>query len=133
MGSEGYLSNWDTDNNSSEVVTVEHEALSSTELAEVKALTERSDAALQALPTETLEKTVEGDPCAICQDTMSQGDAVRRLPCAHIFHADCIEKWLRLKLTCPLCNISVETSLLEAAAPNQPPPAPTQPPLLLVE
>jgi hypothetical protein len=42
--------------------------------------------------------------CVICLDTLQDVDRVRRLPCHHIFHAACIDKWfLKKHLTCPLC------------------------------
>ncbi|KAF8698213.1 hypothetical protein HU200_035733 [Digitaria exilis] len=46
--------------------------------------------------------------CAICLGLVRAGEAVRRLPaCGHLFHAGCIEKWLRAHATCPLCRAIV--------------------------
>ncbi|KAF8732926.1 hypothetical protein HU200_015276 [Digitaria exilis] len=46
--------------------------------------------------------------CAICLGLVRAGEAVRRLPaCGHLFHAGCIEKWLRAHATCPLCRATV--------------------------
>ena len=34
--------------------------------------------------------------CVICMDKFENGDNVRQLPsCRHIFHPDCIIKWLK--------------------------------------
>lgn len=71
----------------------------------------RAEAALLALPARKLACASEGNPCAICHEALAEGDAVRRLPCAHVFHADCIAKWLHVKLTCPLDNLPVDDSL----------------------
>jgi hypothetical protein len=46
--------------------------------------------------------------CTICLGLVQVGEAVRRLPaCGHLFHAGCIDKWLRAHATCPLCRAAV--------------------------
>ena len=47
--------------------------------------------------------------CCICFSEFSVGDEVSRLPCGHIFHKECIAKWLRKKCTCPQCRWELET------------------------
>ncbi|KAK7209406.1 hypothetical protein V2G26_016584 [Clonostachys chloroleuca] len=42
--------------------------------------------------------------CIVCLDCMKAGQTVRRLPCGHIFHSQCIIPWyLRRHYSCPLC------------------------------
>ena len=36
--------------------------------------------------------------------TFKAGEGVGTLPCAHVFHADCVRPWLRRELRCPLCT-----------------------------
>ena len=46
--------------------------------------------------------------CAICHEDMGDGCTVAKLPCGHLFHKECVTKWLvGGKLRCPLCNSSV--------------------------
>ncbi|KAJ2805561.1 hypothetical protein H4R20_002041 [Coemansia guatemalensis] len=46
--------------------------------------------------------------CAICLETYCGDSVVRGMACAHVFHADCIDRWLlRRSCRCPLCNSDV--------------------------
>ena len=47
------------------------------------------------------------EPCVICQEAI-QG-AHERLPCAHVFHRACLERWLRDRehRFCPICKTPV--------------------------
>lgn len=42
--------------------------------------------------------------CAICLEDISYGNSIRILPCAHMFHVQCIDQWLRVKPTCCHCR-----------------------------
>ncbi|KAL7783641.1 hypothetical protein V8C37DRAFT_396849 [Trichoderma ceciliae] len=43
--------------------------------------------------------------CVICLETLQDNDAIRLLPCAHIFHSLCLARWfLKRHDTCPLCK-----------------------------
>jgi hypothetical protein len=56
----------------------------------------------------------------ICLDPFVGEDVVRRLPCNHIFHAECINKWFsKSHYTCPLC---VATYYTPPQMPIEPPP-----------
>ena len=45
--------------------------------------------------------------CGICMDTFSQGEKVKRLPCEHIFHTDCMSQWIQTKNNCPFCDQTI--------------------------
>ncbi|MCO5570915.1 hypothetical protein L7F22_024645 [Adiantum nelumboides] len=46
--------------------------------------------------------------CAICLHFLEDKQRVRRLPaCAHIFHADCIDRWFARVCSCPFCRTAV--------------------------
>ncbi|XP_042508711.1 RING-H2 finger protein ATL65-like [Macadamia integrifolia] len=46
--------------------------------------------------------------CAVCLLEFEDNDYVRTLPvCAHAFHVDCIDMWLRSHANCPLCRAGI--------------------------
>lgn len=43
--------------------------------------------------------------CAICLETFADDETCRIFPvCNHIFHLHCIDGWLEINVTCPLCR-----------------------------
>ncbi|XP_061371639.1 probable E3 ubiquitin-protein ligase RHY1A [Gastrolobium bilobum] len=57
------------------------------------------------------EVTIEAESSSITEDcSICLGEIGSRaigLPCSHLFHRDCITKWLTIRNTCPLCRCSV--------------------------
>lgn len=59
--------------------------------------------------------------CVICMDTFVTGAPIRKIPsCRHIFHDDCIMKWLHgenqiIEQKCPQCNSVLTPAILEVA------------------
>lgn len=47
--------------------------------------------------------------CAICKDEILLEEKVRRLPCSHCYHGDCIMPWLSIRNTCPVCRFELPT------------------------
>ncbi|EPS60496.1 hypothetical protein M569_14307 [Genlisea aurea] len=61
--------------------------------------------------------------CPICLSEYQPKEKVRSLPeCSHSFHAGCIDEWLKLNGTCPLCRNSLEAS--SSSSPSEMPPPP---------
>ncbi|CAM6019928.1 unnamed protein product [Sphagnum balticum] len=45
--------------------------------------------------------------CSICLADYKEGEFLRMLPdCHHMFHVSCIDAWLRLHASCPMCRTS---------------------------
>ncbi|KAI5343616.1 hypothetical protein L3X38_011492 [Prunus dulcis] len=59
--------------------------------------------------------------CSICLGDYKDTDVLRLLPdCGHLFHLTCVDPWLRLRPTCPICRNSpaptpIATPLAEVA------------------
>ena len=45
--------------------------------------------------------------CSVCHDIYEDGKGAVLPNCQHIFHENCIKKWLDQKNTCPLCQTTV--------------------------
>ncbi|GIY51871.1 RING finger protein 44 [Caerostris darwini] len=45
--------------------------------------------------------------CQVCLNDYENGDVLRILPCFHEFHTPCIDPWLKINQTCPVCRVTV--------------------------
>lgn len=63
---------------------------------------------LVELKTENM-LTEEVVVCAVCKDKFSMEEKVRKLPCGHYYHDDCILPWLHIRNTCPVCRFELPT------------------------
>ncbi|KAJ1272464.1 hypothetical protein BS78_06G203500 [Paspalum vaginatum] len=52
----------------------------------------------------------EDAECCICLSAYDDGAELRELPCGHHFHCTCIDKWLHINATCPLCKYNIRKS-----------------------
>lgn len=48
--------------------------------------------------------------CMVCLEQLKVGAGASRMPCSHIFHGDCIEKWLKQSHYCPICRFEMPTN-----------------------
>ncbi|XP_026440824.1 putative RING-H2 finger protein ATL21A [Papaver somniferum] len=55
--------------------------------------------------------------CSICLSEYRPTESLKLIPpCNHCFHAKCIDPWLRMHTTCPVCRKSLQCSVLLPAA-----------------
>jgi len=77
----------------------------------------------------------EDDLCSICMGHLMhpscdiEGSLLQRRPtietnCSHVFHKECLRKWISNKVECPICRTSIEDTVedLESADENPVPP-----------
>ncbi|KAK7247069.1 hypothetical protein RIF29_41945 [Crotalaria pallida] len=69
--------------------------------------------ALESIEKVILEKDnmeMMMERCSICLEEFNGGAEVSSLPCKHVYHGECITKWLERNHTCPLCRYPMSMS-----------------------
>lgn len=71
-----------------------------------------SQADLDGLPTIQYTNGILGqqeEQCSICLNNYKEDETMRLLPCdkRHHFHKECVDEWLILNATCPICRARV--------------------------
>lgn len=51
------------------------------------------------------------EKCTICLSQFEVDNDVRRLPCMHLFHRDCVDQWLVTSKHCPICRVDIEAQI----------------------
>ncbi|KAL7269866.1 hypothetical protein RUND412_007450 [Rhizina undulata] len=46
----------------------------------------------------------DGGECAVCKEELLIEEEVAQLPCNHVYHFECVSKWLEVHDTCPICR-----------------------------
>ncbi|CAN6300226.1 unnamed protein product [Urochloa humidicola] len=56
----------------------------------------------------TTKKGLPEEDCPICLGPFGDDDGVRVVPsCGHLYHAPCIDRWLDMRNSCPVCRCAV--------------------------
>ncbi|XP_012078623.1 E3 ubiquitin-protein ligase At1g63170 isoform X2 [Jatropha curcas] len=76
-----------------------------------------SDGGIVAAGTEQ-ERAISGEDaaCCICLAKYANNDELRELPCSHFFHKECVDKWLKINASCPLCKSEVGESITSSVS-----------------
>ena len=78
-----------------------------------------SKSSIEALPTIRITRHDLGadgigdddasSKCAVCKEVFELCAEVKRMPCNHLYHPDCIFPWLQEHNTCPVCRYELPT------------------------
>nr|XP_027127750.1 E3 ubiquitin-protein ligase CIP8-like [Coffea arabica] len=68
-----------------------------------------SKASVEALETTKIKSELEALACAVCKDIVGIGEMVKKLPCGHGYHGDCIIPWLGSRNSCHVCRYELPT------------------------
>mmetsp|Transcript_947 Transcript_947/g.1159 ORF Transcript_947/g.1159 Transcript_947/m.1159 type:complete len:343 (-) Transcript_947:933-1961(-) len=68
-----------------------------------------SEAEINKIPMETYQQgmfSADESQCSICLTGYEPEESIRLLPCdkRHHFHSKCVDEWLRMNRTCPICR-----------------------------
>ncbi|CAH8252275.1 unnamed protein product [Arabidopsis lyrata] len=74
-----------------------------------------SKSAVENMPRVVIgeDKEKDGGSCAICLEEWSKGDVATEMPCKHKFHSKCVEEWLGMHATCPMCRYEMPVEEVE--------------------
>ena len=90
---------------------VKQECASSSEVAVGNNLDKEMDDKSSHLVEDLNDSSDDLGTCGICLEDYVEGELTKALSCPsrpHSFHKDCIDKWLKLDASCPICKNSVE-------------------------
>ncbi|KAK3130576.1 hypothetical protein QOZ80_6BG0495300 [Eleusine coracana subsp. coracana] len=52
------------------------------------------------------------ETCSVCLGAFEAGETVRLLPlCLHLYHVNCIDPWLDVHSTCPICRSGIDSPM----------------------
>eukprot|EP00037_Helgoeca_nana_P022310 m.227746 g.227746 ORF g.227746 m.227746 type:complete len:604 (+) comp25953_c0_seq1:85-1896(+) len=54
---------------------------------------------------------VSATMCSVCQEQFVENESVRKLPCGHLYHTECIDAWFEQSRKCPADQMEPQTPL----------------------
>ncbi|KAJ2460881.1 hypothetical protein GGF42_000559 [Coemansia sp. RSA 2424] len=70
--------------------------------------------------SEELQRNLD---CGICMEEYKPEEYAVELPCKHVYHKDCIDHWLGMNGTCPICRAAIEAKPEGASSSTAPRPS----------
>lgn len=71
--------------------------------------TEDERASIPEQPYRRAEEEKENATCSVCLSQLEDGESAKRLRCKHVYHPQCIDRWLERSKMCPVCKRDVLT------------------------
>jgi len=62
------------------------------------------DEEIKSLETKIYEAKDDKESCVICLNDLQGGDLTTRTSCKHLFHNECLTRWLKTNISCPMCR-----------------------------
>ncbi|KAJ6917171.1 hypothetical protein NC652_019525 [Populus alba x Populus x berolinensis] len=63
-----------------------------------------TESSIDAMERVVLDASASARVCTVCMEEIDGGSEAIRMPCSHVYHSDCIVKWLQTSHMCPLCR-----------------------------
>ena len=54
----------------------------------------------------------------ICIELFKKNECLTSLPCKHLYHKDCIKKWLDMNISCPICKVEINEENVKKSRKN---------------
>lgn len=64
------------------------------------------------------EQDKPDEECPCCWEQFDTNALIKRTPCGHVFHEECLAKWLKVSTTCPICRNDLEEAVNADKAKN---------------
>ncbi|KAK3427642.1 hypothetical protein EUGRSUZ_F03819 [Eucalyptus grandis] len=94
-----------------ELAAALQESINSTDFRAIPAAQEAINMLEKMKPDKSRSKGEVAESCSICFEEMKVLEVeVVRMPCEHVFHYDCIVRWLNTSHSCPLCRFPMPTT-----------------------
>ncbi|KAF5181652.1 E3 ubiquitin-protein ligase ring1-like [Thalictrum thalictroides] len=77
-------------------------------VAHIQSESGASRASIDALEIYNVKKDeLIEDICTICRDEFLVGEEIKKMPCYHIYHTNCLLTWLEKSHVCPICRFKL--------------------------
>jgi len=72
-------------------------------------LSEEQREAMASRAYERQPGETENATCSVCLSQLEDGEQAKTLGCKHVYHPECIDRWLERSRLCPVCKRDVLT------------------------
>ena len=90
-----------------ELENIPYETFSAATEESINADSQSHQASKEFIATLPHVKACEEGSCCVCMDDIRFDEIITILPCTHKFHAPCVDGWLLIKPSCPICKTRI--------------------------